>query len=55
MSAIRFSLVLVNGLLVILLMLRLVALKREIDRYRPPSPLPPRGALTYTLTITRVS
>ena len=55
MNAVRLALVLADGLLVGLFVLRLVRLKRAIDGYRPPSPLPYRGTLAGTLTITRVS
>ena len=55
MSAVRLALVVADGALVALFVLRLVRLKRSIDGYRPSSPLPYRGTLAGTLTITRVS
>lgn len=54
--SLRWILGALDGLLVVLFVFRLARLKRSIDTYRPPSPLPATKMLTWEgLTITRVS
>lgn len=50
---VRTGLMVVDGLLALLLVIRLVMLKRDIDSYRPPTPLRPFRAARPGLTITR--
>lgn len=50
---VRTGLMLIDGLLGLLLLIRLVMWKRDIDSYRPPSPIRPFRASPPGLTITR--
>jgi len=51
----RLGLWIINALLLALLLSRLIVLKRSVDRYRPPSPLPRGKRRVDRLTIMRVS
>ena len=54
---VRIGASVIDVLLLAMVILRLVAVKRMVNNYRPPSPLPrAKGRRHYgTLTITRVS
>ena len=52
----QIGLAAIDGLLFVLLVLRLAILKRAIDRYRPPSPLPRTMRYSWeALTVMRVT
>lgn len=49
----RTSLIVLDSLLAVLFVARLIALKRTVEAYRPPAPLPPFRRAAPSLTITR--